>query len=221
MLLAVEGGGFFSSSASGYSKGLSLLFLGQKNEEKSMRVSPWNQNQLVDLGSETDLQLASEENHLSRGCASFICFGRVSAGLDTPSALKVGPVQQQENLPDPLDLDGGHNPATDVEDGIVGKVTLKSSLKKHSKSNPFPTEHKNEHKTVNDGVIIAGEHDGGRRRVQWTDACGKELVEIQEFESRYGNYIFLLFLSENKNYIYLYIIFRRTAHFLLSPIKRT
>uniref|UniRef100_A0A7N0VKX0 Cyclic nucleotide-binding domain-containing protein n=1 Tax=Kalanchoe fedtschenkoi TaxID=63787 RepID=A0A7N0VKX0_KALFE len=50
MLLAVEGGGFFSSSATGYSKGLSLLFLGQKKEDKSkpMRVLPRNQYQLVD-----------------------------------------------------------------------------------------------------------------------------------------------------------------------------
>ncbi|KAK4747358.1 hypothetical protein SAY87_026395 [Trapa incisa] len=180
----MEGGGFFSSSATGYSRGFSLLILGQKSEEKSMRVSPCNQNQLVDQGSETDLQLASKKNHLSRGCASFICFGHVSAGLDTPSVLKVGPAQQQERLPDPLDLDKGHDHVTDVEDKvIVGKVNLKSSLKTHSKSNPVLIEHKNESGMVNDGVIIAGENDGERRRVQWTDACGKELVEILEFES--------------------------------------
>jgi hypothetical protein len=47
MLLAVEGGGFFSSSASGYSHGLSLLLLGKKGEEKAVKVSPWNQYRLV------------------------------------------------------------------------------------------------------------------------------------------------------------------------------
>ncbi|KAK4775010.1 hypothetical protein SAY86_009945 [Trapa natans] len=183
MLLMVEGGGSFSSSSSGYNRGLSLCILGHKSEEKSMRVSPCNQNQLVDQGSETDLQLASKKNCLSHGCASFICFGRSSAGVDTSSILKVGPAQQQESLPVPLYLDKGHNHVTEVEDnGIGGKATLKSSMKKRPKSNPVPIEDKNESETVNDGVIIAGEHDG-ERRVQWTDACGKDLVEIREFES--------------------------------------
>ncbi|OWM63971.1 uncharacterized protein LOC116189069 [Punica granatum] len=185
MLLAVEGGGFFSSSALGYSKGLSLLLLGQRNEDEPMRVSPWSQYQLVDLESETDLQLASAKNRLSRGCASFICFGRVSAGADTPSPLKVGPAQHQETLPNPLDLDKGNNHAiaTDVEDELNStKVALKSSLKKPPKSNPVPIEHTNELQTVRDGVSGADELNEERRRVQWTDACGNELEEIREFE---------------------------------------
>ncbi|KQK08516.1 hypothetical protein BRADI_2g42285v3 [Brachypodium distachyon] len=46
MLPAVQGGGFFSSPASGYSHGLALLLLGRKEEEKP--VLPWNQYRLVD-----------------------------------------------------------------------------------------------------------------------------------------------------------------------------
>ncbi|KAJ6803142.1 uncharacterized protein M6B38_109200 [Iris pallida] len=54
MLFAVEGGGFFSSSATGYSKGLALLLLGQKPEERPTRVTPWNHYRLVDRGANTD-----------------------------------------------------------------------------------------------------------------------------------------------------------------------
>ncbi|XP_010063830.2 uncharacterized protein LOC104450826 [Eucalyptus grandis] len=181
MLLAVEGGGFFSASASGYSKGLTLLLLGQKNEDKQMRVSPWNHYQLVDQEPDTDLQLASTKNRLSRGCASFICFGRASAGLDTPSPLKVGPTQQQEFVPDPLVSDKSKDQSTIVEDDDARKVALRSSLKKSLTSNMVPVEHTNENQAVNeDGKDSHGLVEG--RRVQWTDACGSELAEIKEFE---------------------------------------
>jgi hypothetical protein len=137
MLLAVEGGGFFSSSASGYSKGLTLLLLGQKNEDKPMRVSPWNQYRLVDQESDPNLQLASTKNWLPRGCASFVCFGRASAGLDTSSALKVGPAHQQDVLPGPLVSDKGKDCTTDQDDDSnARKVALKSSLKKPSNKVP-------------------------------------------------------------------------------------
>ncbi|XWS24923.1 hypothetical protein CRYUN_Cryun27aG0026400 [Craigia yunnanensis] len=182
MLLTV-GGGFFSSSASGYSKGLTLLLLGQKHEDKPMRVSPWNHYQLVDQEPDPDLQLASIKNRLSRGCASFVCFGRTSAGLDTPSPLKVGPVQQQDVLPGPLVSDKTNDHATQLDDGNgnARKVALKSSLKKQSNSTQIPSE------DVNDREA-SGEKDGDipshaeRRKVQWTDACGSELAEIREFE---------------------------------------
>ncbi|XP_030443595.1 uncharacterized protein LOC115665917 [Syzygium oleosum] len=181
MLLAVEGGGFFSASASGYSKGLTLLLLGQKNEDKQMRVSPWNHYQLVDQEPDIDIQLASTKNRLSRGCASFICFGRASAGLDTPSPLKVGPTQQQEIVPDALVPDKSKDQSTVVEDDDARKVAVRSSLKKPSASNTVPFGNTNENQAVNeDGKDTHGLVE--RRRVQWTDACGSELVDIREFE---------------------------------------
>lgn len=181
MLLAVEGGGFFSASASGYSKGLTLLLLGQKNEDKQMRVSPYNHYQLVDQEPDTDLQLASTKNRLSRGCASFICFGRASAGLDTPSPLKVGPTQQQEIVPDPLVSGKSKDQSTVVEDDDTRKVALRSSLKKPSTSNTVPVGNTNENQAVNeDGKDTHSLAE--RRRVQWTDVCGSGLVEIKEFE---------------------------------------
>ncbi|XVF39040.1 hypothetical protein PTKIN_Ptkin01aG0003600 [Pterospermum kingtungense] len=186
MLLTVEGGGFFSSSASGYSKGLTLLLLGQKHEDRPMRVSPWNHYQLVDQEPDPDLQLASIKNRLSRGCASFVCFGRASAGLETSSALKVGPVQQQDVLPGPLVSDKNNDHTTQHDDGNsdARKVTLKSSLKKRSNSIPVPVQDVNDHDTSRekDGDIPS---HADRRKVQWTDACGSELAEIREFEPRY------------------------------------
>ncbi|PPD86690.1 hypothetical protein GOBAR_DD16369 [Gossypium barbadense] len=188
MLLTVEGGGFFSSSASGYSKGFALLLLGQKHEDKSMRVSPWNHYQLVDQepDPDPDLQLASIKNRLSRGCASFVCFGRTSAGLDTPSPLKVGPVQQQDVLPGSFASDKSNDQATQLDDGNsdARKVVFKSSLKKQSHTTQVPLEDGNDRE-------VSGEKDGDipshtvRRKVQWTDAHGSELAEIREFEPRY------------------------------------
>ncbi|TYJ35799.1 hypothetical protein E1A91_A05G261700v1 [Gossypium mustelinum] len=184
MLLTVEGGGFFSSSVSGYSKGLALLLLGQKHEDKPMRVSPWNHYQLVDQESEPDLnQLASIKNRLSRGCTSFVCFGRTSAGLDAASALKVGPVQQQDVLPELHVLDKTNDHANQLDDGNsnVREIALKSSLKKRPISTLIPVEDVNDHEA-------SGEKDGDipshpeRRKVQWTDAHGSELAEIREFE---------------------------------------
>ncbi|XP_021902648.1 uncharacterized protein LOC110818183 [Carica papaya] len=183
MLFAVEGGGFFSSSASGYSKGLTLLLLGQKDEDKPMRVTPWNQYQLVDQETEADLQLASIKNRISRGCASFVCFGRTSAGLDAPSPLKVGPAQQQDSLPGSLVSDKGKKNAIDLDDNSedAKKVALKSSLRKSLNSNSAPVEGAKELEALNEkGSTIPGHME--RRKVQWTDACGSELVEIREFE---------------------------------------
>ncbi|KAK8624027.1 hypothetical protein V6N13_065386 [Hibiscus sabdariffa] len=179
----VEGGGFFSSSASGYSKGLAVLLLGQKHEDKSMRVSPWNHYQLVDREPDPDLQLASIKNRLPRGCASFVCFGHTSAGLDAPSPLKVGPVQQQDVLLDSFVADKSNDQTNQLDDGNsnVRKVVLKSSLKKQLSSARVSLE------DVNDREASGG-RDGYNpshtelRKVHWTDAYGSELAEIREFE---------------------------------------
>ncbi|XAR48643.1 hypothetical protein NMG60_11031525 [Bertholletia excelsa] len=185
MLLAVEGGGFFSSSASGYSKGLTLLLWGQKNEEKSMRVSPWNQYQLVGQEYDPDLQLASRKNRLVRGCAALVCFGRTAAGLESPSPLKVGPTQQRDALPGSLVSDKGkdHIHANDIADvdSKTSDLALKSSLKKPTSATPVSDEVVDEHE-----ALCVKQSDGSghmeRRKVQWTDTSGGELAEIREFE---------------------------------------
>lgn len=191
MLLAVEGGGFFSSSASGYSKGLTLLLLGQKNEKEPMRVTPWSQYQLVDQETDPypDLQLARGKNRLVRGCASFVCFGRPPAGHENSSPLKVGPTQNQEVLPEPVDIDESKDQvhsvdSVDYDENIRTIVRLKSSLKKSADiarvaRAVVDSGNSNKHE-VDRGV--AGQLE--RRKVQWTDTSGGELFEIREFEMR-------------------------------------
>lgn len=184
--MAAEGGGFFSASASGYSKGLTLLLLGQqKKEDKPMRVSPWDQDRLV--------QMDSTKNRLSRCCASFICFGRTSAALDTPSPLKVGPAQQQESLDDSVatSFDKSKDHVADEDNGDVATVVLNSNLKKSVKSCTAASI-----RSINDMEGIdtaenAADHVE-KKKVQWKDACGCELFEIREFEPRY---LCLLFSS--------------------------
>ncbi|XP_022850232.1 uncharacterized protein LOC111372236 [Olea europaea var. sylvestris] len=191
MLLTVEGGGFFSSSASGYSKGLTLLFLGQRSEGKPMRVTPWNQYQLVDQGTDPDLQLASAKNGAVRGCASFVCLGHTAAGLESPSPLKVGSSQQKEVSPEPPVFDENKDEidSADLVDDDNGnrEIDLKSSLKKPS-NDIQPT--------TTGGIGDGDEHEESsgksntvdsqmeRRKVQWTDTSGGELYEIREFEMR-------------------------------------
>ncbi|KVH98607.1 uncharacterized protein LOC112511305 [Cynara cardunculus var. scolymus] len=193
MLLAVEGGGFFSSSASGYSKGLTLLLLGKKTEEKPMRVTPWNQYQLVDQESDPDLQLASHKNHLVRGCASFLCFGRTAAGLETPSPLKVGPAhhQNQEDVlkssPDLQNVKENDRTSDLVDDNdninSINASSLRSSLKRPttgvSVSDACDKEDEGERVDRNDANGL----DHTERRVQWTDVSGGELFVIREFEA--------------------------------------
>ncbi|KAL2519876.1 hypothetical protein Fot_23799 [Forsythia ovata] len=187
MLLAVEGGGFFSSSASGYSKGLTLLFLGQQNEDKPMRVTPWNQYQLVDQGTDPDLQLASGKIGAVHGCASFVCFGHTAAGLESPSPMKVGPSQQQEVSPEPPVFDESKDEMDSADlvddDNRNGKISLKSNLKKPTNDIQPPTpggggDQHEDSSEKNNKVDSQTE----KRKVQWTDTSGGELFEIREFE---------------------------------------
>lgn len=195
MLLAVEGGGFFSSSALGYSKGLNLLLLGKKTEETPMRVTPWNHYQLVDSDSDfhqsdSDLHLASTKNRIIRGCASFLCFGRTAAGLDTPCPLKVGPTHHpQDVLTSP---DSGKvkekvchlNLLDDDDDDINVRSTcsLRSSLKRPPRTISVSVSVNNE----SEGTRVQENETNGvnhrERRVQWTDVSGGDLFMIREFE---------------------------------------
>lgn len=190
MLLAVEGIFFLSSSASGYSKGLSIL-LGYRKELKPMRVTPWNQYQLVDQVTDPNLQLASAKNWLVRRCASFMCFGRTTAGLENQSTLKVGPTQNQEALPEPIAYDESKNQAHLVNSIVVDDsnrkmISLKSSLKKSEENAPVNVmEGDNRNRSNQEAACEKEDHvpcQTDTRKVQWTDTTGGELYEIREFE---------------------------------------
>lgn len=145
-----------------------------------MRVSPWSQYQLVDQESDPELQLASTKNCLSRGCASFVCFGRASAALETPSPLKVGPAQHHDVSPGSLVSDKDQSAHLD-NSNAMRKIALKSNLKRPQDNKPAPIEVANEHGTSG-GEASDFSVQVQRRKVQWTDACGNELIEIREFE---------------------------------------
>ncbi|KAI8550686.1 hypothetical protein RHMOL_Rhmol06G0127300 [Rhododendron molle] len=163
-----------------------------------MRVSPWsNQYQLVEQEASNNpgLQLASRKNRLVRGCASFVCFGRAAAGLESSSpspSLKVGPTQQhQENLPGPGLGPGGvttikgkdhHIRTTNPIDGDHHirrvQLALRSSLKDCTNSTDSVSSvagNESEAFYENDDHVE-------RRKVQWMDASGGDLAEIREFE---------------------------------------
>ncbi|KAL9234151.1 hypothetical protein vseg_009052 [Gypsophila vaccaria] len=191
MLFAAEGGGFFSSSALGYSKGLTVLILGQKSDEKHMRVAPWNHYQLVDREIDSDLQLASCKNRLSGGCASFVCFSRTSAELNGQSPIKVGrldPTQALDILPSVTEIERDKDLKIIADhDNSAKNISLRSSMKKSTQNIRQIIFNDDEQEPLfkeGGDVEVLKE----RRKVQWTDACGKELTEIREFEvSEHGD----------------------------------
>ncbi|CAA7045203.1 unnamed protein product [Microthlaspi erraticum] len=170
MLFAAEGGGFFSSSASGYSNGLALLLLGQKSEQKPIR---WNHYHLV--VEETDTK-SQPKNWLSCRCSSLTCFGRRKSETteDDPSPpIRVNPEgkKDDDNAPPPPSVDYNCEVSTN-------RFALKSSLKKRSFSDAVLADGDDDHRVSRDGVL---EHVD-RRKVQWPDTCGIEIAEVREFE---------------------------------------
>ncbi|XP_076940439.1 uncharacterized protein LOC143609616 [Bidens hawaiensis] len=178
MLLAVEGGRFFSSSATGYSNGLSLLLLGQKKEEKPMRVNPWSQYHLVNPEPAPDLQLAANKTRCACGSSSFTCFGCAATGHESPS---VGPTQHQQDVVKSSRLEKVEENTRasncDGDSNGISVVSLKSSLKKRASTVLGPV-------AVNtcDEVKPEPVDQTVRRSVHWTDVTGGELCEIRDFE---------------------------------------
>uniref|UniRef100_A0A1J3FKH9 Uncharacterized protein n=1 Tax=Noccaea caerulescens TaxID=107243 RepID=A0A1J3FKH9_NOCCA len=159
MLFAAEGGGFFSSSASGYSNGLALLLLGQKNEQKPIR---WNHYHLV--VQETDTKSQSK-NWLSCRCSSLICFGRGNSNSERPENPSPDSSKKDEAPPPP---------SVDYNCEVTNRFALKSSLKKRSFSDAVLADDD----VSRDGVLDHAD----RRKVQWPDTCGIEIAEVREFE---------------------------------------
>ncbi|CAL5353817.1 unnamed protein product [Camellia sinensis] len=127
----------------------------------------------------------STKNLLVRGCASFFCFGRAAAGLESPSPFKVGPAQQQDILPAPPVTDKGkaHIHTTDLveDDSNTGKLAFKSNLKKPTNTIPVSGGVVSECEVLcENGRDIPGHME--RRKVQWTAASGGEIAQIREFE---------------------------------------
>uniref|UniRef100_A0A0A9B4R4 Uncharacterized protein n=1 Tax=Arundo donax TaxID=35708 RepID=A0A0A9B4R4_ARUDO len=183
MLLAVEGGGFFSSSASGYSHGLALLLLGRKGEEKPVKGSPWNQYRLVDREAEQVYHLASGKDQAPGKCVPFVCFGCTADGLEGASPPKSGSSNALGRSLEEASSTANKKLTTDGSiTGNERRGCLKSNSKRDSLEHCIvvsegeePRESLEEVQTLKAGME--------RRKVQWTDTCGKDLFEIREFET--------------------------------------
>ena len=183
MLLAVEGGGFFSSSASGYSHGLALLLLGRKSEEKHDKGSPCSHYRLVGQEAEHECPVPSGKNDVPGKCASFICFGCTPAKLVGASPPKLGSSNIPGSSSEPPSSSATGTATTNGSiNGSGRKGCLKNNLRRDSSERSTlscseePRESLEEVQTLRSGME--------RRKVQWTDTCGKELFEIREFEVR-------------------------------------
>ncbi|XP_023535450.1 uncharacterized protein LOC111796883 [Cucurbita pepo subsp. pepo] len=192
MLLLVEGGGFFSSSASGYSSSLTLLFLGQKSEVKPMRVLP------LLLDREPDLnELASTKTWISWRCASssLRCFRHNPAGPNSSILKKDNPAgpnssivkkaastqRQDSSKTSPLSDNGKNQVLSSNDENLASKMVLKSSLKKASDATVVSVGNADGNEALGGKGSCDSSHVE-RRKVQWIDTCGSELAEVKEFE---------------------------------------
>ncbi|XP_073285987.1 uncharacterized protein [Primulina huaijiensis] len=154
-----------------------------------MRVTPWNQYQLVDKEVDPDIQLASGKNGLVCGCTLFVCFCRPSTRLESPCHLKVGPVLNQEVLPGPAvfceSKDLSRSDDCDDDNSSVRKIiSRKSSLKKPIDLSVAATGGGG---CTKDHTAFCEKNGDAacqteRRKVQWTDTSGGELFQVREFE---------------------------------------
>ncbi|KZV16532.1 hypothetical protein F511_11364 [Dorcoceras hygrometricum] len=177
-----------------------------------MRVAPWNQYQLVDKEFDPDIQLASGKNELVCGCTFFVCFNRPSARLENPCNLKVGPVLNQETLPEPAvfceNKDRPRSDNGDGDDSSVSKIiNRKSSLKKPIDLSVAATDGVGGC-TKDHTAFCETNYNSAcqieRRKVQWTDTSGGELFHVREFEmSRGSEIIRLLFLDGTLYFVWL------------------
>ncbi|RWW85207.1 hypothetical protein BHE74_00006135 [Ensete ventricosum] len=195
MLLTVEGGGFFSSSASGYTSGLALLLFGRRNDEQPMKISPWSNYQLVEQGLESESQLASRKKQNSQGCTSFICF---SCARDRQFPHKLDLANQSETSSDSSSSDASKVTISGSATVSGRKPCLKSNITKPSRNCSTACEGDDSHEFSGVGNETSCCTVG--RKVQWTDKCGKELVEIREFELRY---VCLQILANNINRVFM------------------
>ncbi|OEL24008.1 hypothetical protein BAE44_0014970 [Dichanthelium oligosanthes] len=193
MLLAVEGGGFFSSSASGYSHGLALMLLGRKEEEKPVKVSPWNQYRLVDREAEQVYHLAPGKDQTPGKCAPFVCFGCTANGLEVASPPKVGLSNALGSTQEEASCSADMKLTTSGSiNGNERRGCLKSNSKRDSLEHCIVvSEGEEPRESLEEVQTLRASME--RRKVQWTDTCGKDLFEIREFETRSQNWLVLSF----------------------------
>ncbi|KAJ6844990.1 uncharacterized protein M6B38_288140 [Iris pallida] len=178
----ISGGNTFGSSASGYSKGLTLSSPWSKEQKDIHESSAVESVQLVEQKADPYLQLASRRKRIFRGCTFLACFARASAGADSQPPSKVDLVNQSVTPPVPCITDRGKGRTIGAtSDESESKVCLESSLKKPL-TRCSSTDGEGDHACNSIKEVQRDVNCAPRRKVRWTDSCGRELVEIREFE---------------------------------------
>ncbi|XP_015878813.3 uncharacterized protein LOC107415059 [Ziziphus jujuba] len=111
-------------------------------------------------------------------CPSFICFCKPSAHIYTPGPLKL------ENIPHP------HVPSKlvsvpEASDQLAGEAKLTEETLDHEKQQQ-PTLNCRKSSLKKPNSSSGSPNEEQKKRVQWMDFLGKELVSIREFESSEG-----------------------------------
>ncbi|XP_074585488.1 uncharacterized protein LOC141841241 isoform X1 [Curcuma longa] len=152
-----------------------------------MRVSPSNQYQLVKHETSSQIQLASPKEQVSCGCTSFTYFNCASTVENATSPPDAALLDDSETSSETSTTDSGkESVADDVVHEAEQEICIESSMKKPLADCFIPAVKDN---TVNLSIESPSSTAGfaKARRVQWTDACGKELFEIKEFQLSEGD----------------------------------
>ncbi|XP_042446450.1 uncharacterized protein LOC122031372 [Zingiber officinale] len=125
----------------------------------------------------------------------FISISRANTGESATSPPNAALLHDFETSSESSTTDSGkESVADDVADEPEKQICLKSSMKKPLSDCSVPAA---QDVKADDSSLESPSSTFGfakRRKVQWTDACGKELLEIKEFEIRYS-----LILSESES----------------------
>uniref|UniRef100_N1QQ34 Uncharacterized protein n=1 Tax=Aegilops tauschii TaxID=37682 RepID=N1QQ34_AEGTA len=151
-----------------------------RTEEQPVRASSWNHYRLVDREAGHGGQLPPTKDDVPGKCASFTCFGCTPARLEGASPPKLSSSNTRQQLSSSTSRKGTNNGSS--INGSGRKGCLKSNSKRDSSDRGSivsdeeqPRESLEEVQTLKTGME--------RRKVHWTDTCGKELFEIREFET--------------------------------------
>lgn len=152
-----------------------------------MRVSPSNQYQSVKREISSQIKLASPKEQVSCGCTSFVYINCASTVENATSPPDAALLHDSETSSESSTSDSGkESVADDIVHEPEKKRCIKSSKKKPLADCFIPTVQDN---TVDLSIESPSSTAGfaKTRKVQWTDACGKELFEIKEFQLSEGD----------------------------------
>ncbi|KAF5176780.1 hypothetical protein FRX31_033634 [Thalictrum thalictroides] len=148
-----------------------------------MRVFPWSQYQVVAKHSDSAVVRLASHKGVPCKFISFVCFRHASTALHKSiSHPKVGSIQQRDIVSDEFVSHRSGDTITDDSDDHESAIHIKSNLKNTYSCSGAVLSNDNIDGALGDGIQEQFFSCSEGKRVQWTDASGKELVQIREFE---------------------------------------